>query len=279
MPLLSVITAAWAPSARFITEARESLFAERLPAGWELEWIVQEDGEHPHLHEVVGDDPRTRYGANHIRAGVAGTRNLALARARGDWIRVLDQDSLIFPEGLEHQLERIGALPEISWVGGLMHILREDGQTEADHSSDIPEGQVEPGWVMDEFARRPSFPLWCGNLVMRSTMVRALGGWGALPRSDDLLLVGALSELVPGYWLPREVGVYRCWAGQDAGTPAWHRQRELAWSAVYGRVRAMAAVGLSFDGAPAAGRTTASTPGPVAFPVEAVDEYALPPAD
>lgn len=238
MPLLSVITAAWAPSADHLEQVAASVLSQQLPAGWELEWLVQEDGEQPRLRTGLPSDRRIRYRAVGVRAGIAGTRNLALARARGDLLRVLDHDDLITEGALARQIGVLEAHPDVAWVGGTMRVRRPDGGLEPDRARQAA-GRVAAGWVMAHFRSRELFPLWCGNLVMRTRPVRALGGWGALPRSEDLLLVGALSELFDGWWLTDPVGEYRLWPAQTVATHDWQRLKEVAWSAVHARVDAL----------------------------------------
>lgn len=247
MPLVSVITAAWAPSSEHLQSAATSVLGQQLPDGWELEWIVQEDGEVGGLREALPADERVRYACNGIRAGIAGTRNLALSRARGEWIRVLDHDDLILDGALERQIAAITSHRRATWVGGPMLIRREDGGLE-DDLANVPAGLVPAGWVMDQFRRTEFFAVWCGNLLMRTDLVRALGGWGGLPRSEDLFLVGALSQISEGVWLEEPVGEYRIWTGQTVATPAWAAQREAAWAAVIGRVDALRDLKLPLPG-------------------------------
>src|SRR5437879_3785904 len=45
MPTLSIITAVLAGKHQHLAETYRSLAAQELPAGWDWEWLVQEDGE------------------------------------------------------------------------------------------------------------------------------------------------------------------------------------------------------------------------------------------
>jgi hypothetical protein len=47
MPSISVITAVYQPVEEYIREAAVSVATRRLPIGWDLEWLVQEDGDAP----------------------------------------------------------------------------------------------------------------------------------------------------------------------------------------------------------------------------------------
>ena len=78
MPLISVITAAYAPTADYLAETAASISALELPPGFDLEWVVQEDGDSPQLAGFFAGLDFARYEANGRRYGTALTRNLAL---------------------------------------------------------------------------------------------------------------------------------------------------------------------------------------------------------
>lgn len=95
--LVSVITPVFPPTASYLPEAYRSLLAQRLPDGWAWEWLVQVDGEPDSISELLpGGDSRI-----HLEAGKHGgpavARNLALARARGPLVKVLDADDMLCP--------------------------------------------------------------------------------------------------------------------------------------------------------------------------------------
>ena len=66
-----------------------------MPRGWRWEWLVQEDGATGVARDILpADDERIVFGTGR-RGGVAITRSLALARARGDLVKNLDQDDIL----------------------------------------------------------------------------------------------------------------------------------------------------------------------------------------
>ena len=48
---VTVVTAVHAPSARFLPEAYRSLCGQRLPEGWDWQWLIQEDGSRRRLEK------------------------------------------------------------------------------------------------------------------------------------------------------------------------------------------------------------------------------------
>jgi glycosyltransferase involved in cell wall biosynthesis len=97
MSLISVITAVYEPVTEYLRKAASSVAALKMPARWELEWLVQEDGNAPNARDLAAG---ARYEANGARLGTATTRNLALSRARGQLVAVLDYDDVLLPDGL-----------------------------------------------------------------------------------------------------------------------------------------------------------------------------------
>ena len=93
MNTISVITPVHAPSLPHPADA--SLAGQELH-GWEWQWIVQEDGQAGILKGHLPDDPRISTGQG--RPGGPGVaRTLALARADGVLVKVLDADDLLTP--------------------------------------------------------------------------------------------------------------------------------------------------------------------------------------
>ncbi|MFI9380654.1 glycosyltransferase family 2 protein [Kutzneria sp. NPDC052558] len=220
MPLLSIVTAAHAGRADFLPSTGESVAAQQLPPGWELEWLVQEDGDDPHLAEIVEAVPQVRYHANGQQRGIADTRNLALSRARGDLVRTLDSDDLLLPGALAGPIERFAEHPELHWVAARPRYLDRDGAWFT-YFLLLPTGIVRPRLVGDYLMQHRMCPLHCAGLTMRTASVRALGGWAANPRTEDIELLAALSELTPGYLEPEESWIYRMHDGQTVHDPAW----------------------------------------------------------
>jgi glycosyltransferase involved in cell wall biosynthesis len=95
--IVSILTAAFTPIADYFADTLVSVAGQFAPAGWGIEWIVQEDGESPRLREIVDTVPFGCYAANNARLGIAATRNLALSRATGEIVQMLDHDDILLP--------------------------------------------------------------------------------------------------------------------------------------------------------------------------------------
>ncbi len=146
-------------------------------------------------------------------------RTLALARASGSLVKVLDADDLLTPGVIGRD---IGAMKDsdIGWSTSRVLDLLPDGTT-AGFPGDPAAGRIRRGVVLDYWRthdyRASVHP---ATLCIRRDLVLALGGWMALPASEDTGLLIAASVVSDGYFSP-EVGLlYRKWPGQVTGQPA-----------------------------------------------------------
>lgn len=244
VPLCSIITAAGSPDPVHTLECWRSIAAQEDLGSWEFEWCVQEDGGDPGLRDVLPRDERIRYDAAGIRHGIATTRNLALSRARGEIVRVLDQDDLLVPLALRNQLRAFDDHEHAAWVAGRAADLLPDGSTRL-VEVDLPTGIITPGTLVDSWSKTGIFPVHTAGVALRTTIARAFGGWAALPRSEDLSLLAAVSTVFAGIHLPTLSFHYRQWPGQTTRTDSFATAKESAWRSVHQRARAVSEVFLT----------------------------------
>lgn len=237
-----VVTAVHAPSAPFLPEAHASLLAQELPDGWEWHWLIQEDGESDEVAPYVPDDERVTFRQG--RAGGPGVaRTMALAHADGAYVKVLDADDRLAPGALARDVAALEGDPTLGWATSRVLDLLPDGST-AGFPGDPGHGPIERGTVLDHWTahgfRAPVHP---ATLCVRRELLVALGGWMALPASEDTGLLLALNSVARG-WFSSEVGLlYRKWEGQATGQAAHvdAAERDVRMAVVEARARALAA--------------------------------------
>ncbi|MFE1175195.1 glycosyltransferase family 2 protein [Streptomyces sp. NPDC058773] len=244
---LIIVTAVHAPSARFLPEAYASLRLQELPDGWEWHWLIQEDGTSDEVAPYVPDDARVTFRQG--RAGGPGVaRTIALAHADGEYIKVLDADDQLPPGALARDLAALEADPGIGWTTSRALDLLPDGST-AGFPGDPEPGPIERGTVLDFWTangfRAQVHP---ATLCVRRGLALALGGWMALPASEDTGLLLALNATSRG-WFSAEVGLhYRKWPGQ-ATSQTSHTdttEREARMAVVEARARELAGMGWGY---------------------------------
>ncbi|MFD9692318.1 glycosyltransferase family 2 protein [Kitasatospora sp. NPDC059088] len=238
--IISVITAVHGPSAPFLPDAYKSLLAQRLPEGWDWQWIIQEDGETDAVAPYVPDDARVTFGqGRHGRAGVA--RTMALSRAVGQFVKVLDADDMLVAGVLARDLAALQR-PGVCWSTSRVLDLLPDGST-VGFDQDPPEGPIGRGAVLEHWkAHNFRAQVHPATLCARRDLVLALGGWMALPASEDTGLLMALDATSRG-WFSAETGLlYRKWPGQStASTAHVHEgERSARMAVIEARARVLA---------------------------------------
>ncbi|MET8627743.1 glycosyltransferase [Kitasatospora sp. NPDC004669] len=239
--IISVITAVHGPSASYLPDAYKSLVAQQLPEGWDWQWVIQEDGETGDVAPYVPDDIRVSFGqGRHGRAGVA--RTMALSRAVGEFVKVLDADDMLTAGVLARDLAALRR-PGICWTTSRVLDLLPDGST-VGFDQDPPEGPIARGAVLEHWkAHDFRAQVHPATLCARRDLVLALGGWMALPASEDTGLLMALDATSRG-WFSAETGLlYRKWPGQStASTAHIHEgERSARMAVIEARARVLAA--------------------------------------
>lgn len=243
MPLMSVLTPAQLGRAEFLAEAGRSLEDQELPAGWRLEWVIQEDGDSPGLPATLEAFRLVRYQANGQSFGAAVTRNLALSRARGVLSHMLDSDDLLLPGALAAIITAFETYPRIHWVAGQADDLLWD-TTRIPFPPRMPPGYVERGALNAYLDRHGEPPVHPAGLTYRTETARALGGWVASPRWEDLALLVAFAELTPGFITNELTWLYRKHAEQTTGQSAWASLHDESMAVIRQRINALRALGL-----------------------------------
>ena len=239
-----IVTAVHGPSAAFLPEAYKSLEQQELPAGWEWHWVIQEDGRTDEVLPYVPDDTRVTFRQG--RPGGPGVaRTIALAHAEGPYVKILDADDQLTPGTLARDLAVLEADPAIGWTTSRVLDLLPDGST-AGFPGDPDDGPIERGAVLD-FWKANGFraQVHPATLCVRRDLLLGLGGWMALPASEDTGLLLALNSVSRG-WFSGEVGLlYRKWDGQATSRPTHvdPAEREARMAVVEARARALAAFG------------------------------------
>lgn len=246
MPTVSIITAAYAPSVSFMPETIASVASLKVPDGWDVEWIIQEDGDNPVLSERFADVPGASYAANGRQLGIAGTRNLALERASGGLLRVLDSDDVLLPNAVSALVPHFESLP-IHWAVGQADDLMSDGRRVA-WDPLIPTGLVKAGAV-NEYAIKHggNWPIHCAGLMLRTDTVRALGGWAGVPSDEDIIMFSALADFCDGYNDPEVTWLYRQHPGQVTRTAVWRQQSAIGRRIALQRIRSVRALHMGFN--------------------------------
>jgi len=229
MPILSIITAVDPQAAEHLPETSESIARQVLPTGWTWEWIVQCDGGTPEERQCVRDllpaDDRVNYGASR-KGGPGVARTMALARVGGRAVKVLDADDRLTDGALARDLDGL-AQPGVGWVTSSVLDYR-DGRLSS-YEYDPQAGRIRSGEVYRAYhSENYRILVHPATLCVDYSLLLALGGWMALPASEDTALLLALDAVADG-WFNAEAGmIYRHWPAQMTARPSHSDPDELA---------------------------------------------------
>jgi glycosyltransferase involved in cell wall biosynthesis len=240
--VISVVTPVYQPRPDHLTEAYASIQAQDLPDEWEWQWVVQEDGTTGILDSLLPADVRISSGQG--RHGGAGTaRTLALSRVAGELVKVLDADDQLAPGSLARDISIFQDYPRVQWTTSRVLDLLPDGST-VGFEDDPPAGLIARRSVID-FWQSHNFraSVHPATLCLRRDFLLALGGWMALPASEDTGLLLAANAVADGYFIPDTGLLYRKWAGQSTANPAHDdaTERSARMQVIADRVDSLAA--------------------------------------
>lgn len=242
MRVVSVITPVHAAGAQYLNAAFQSLLAQDLPEGWCWEWIIQEDGDDggSAVTDLLPDDERISY-ARGRRGGPGIARTMALSRARGELVKVLDADDELPPGTLWRDVQVLAKNGLIDWTTSRVLDLLPDGST-AGFDFDPPEGRIEIGTVLSHWVRHDHrAQVHPATLCIRRSVLLMLGGWMALPASEDTGLLLALNAVSTGWFIATPGLRYRKWPGQATANIAHTNPAERAarMTVIEARARAL----------------------------------------
>ncbi|WP_405803113.1 GltA [Streptomyces sp. NBC_01187] len=225
--VISVITPVHVGGDGFILETFESLASQKLPAGWSLEWVVQEDGRTGEPLRGVPDLPWVSKG-NGRAGGAARARTVALPRARGSLVRTLDADDLL-PDAdvLARDIDVLLDRPGIGWCVSPCLDLLPNGELKEGPNDPAP-GLLPDGFLLDSLIEG-ELPVMGTTMTAHTALVRAVGGWPAIPAFEDAATLLAC-EAVSSGWVQEQPGeIYRKHTSQSTASVEYHdpKEREL----------------------------------------------------
>lgn len=212
--IVSVITPVHPAKADFLDDAYDSLAAQEMPAGWAWQWLVQEDGTDAVLAARMPDDKRVAYACGRA-GGPAVARTIALARAEGELVKVLDADDVLAPGALARDIAVLAEHPDVGWTTSRAPNLLPDGSLDPYCCNPNPGRIEQAAFIEDEPADDYEPPVHPATLCVRRDLLLMVGGWMALPASEDTGLLLALNAVSAGYFIGEDGLWHRRWEGQS----------------------------------------------------------------
>ena len=217
------------------------------PTGWSGNGCSKRTDRSPPKRRSHGGTTGFAIGWNGVQQGAAGTRNFALARARGEMFRNLDDDDRLSRGALRAAAAVLAEHDHVAYVVG--PALDLVGQELVAFPEVLPPGLIEPMVLVDLWRARDHLgAVHPTTLCARRDVVLALGGYPAIAGSEDTALLMALSATVYGWQLDVPVLEYRRHDGQTLAT-SWAADphtRSQRYAAINARVDAIRRERLAF---------------------------------
>ena len=184
-PLVSVIMPAWNAEDTIAAAAASILCQTWGNLGLLIVDDASEDGTWAEMQRIAASDSRVKILRNKINVGPYVSKNLAMTKAKGDWITGHDADDWAHPQRLEHHLNAV---------------LAEDGPPSASVAWML---RLLPDGMIDEFTRLSYFsddgvsrhaPISC--LIETRFLRTHLGGWDCVRFGADSELMGRITTAI-----------------------------------------------------------------------------------
>ena len=228
--MLSILTPVLANDGtrELLPETITSVEQQALPPGWNLEWIIMEDGKDPILEDYPWPDS-VHYRKIEKQVGEPSARTLALSMAIGEVVLAFDADDTLPTESLMKICTAFDENPAAQWVAGQESTPRHPTPwiNRDDPQDYIEAGFCQPGVIYPFWKRTGQFPVTFQCSYKTDTLWK-YGGYPAMPYSGDINLLFAESSIEPGVVLHDTVLNYRRWPGQMTAQKEYFAVKDLS---------------------------------------------------
>jgi glycosyltransferase involved in cell wall biosynthesis len=173
--------------ARYLREAIDSVLSQHYR---DLELLVVDDDSDDDSVAIANSvaDPRLRCISGQGRHGLAGTLNIGLRAAAGQYVARLDQDDVAHPDRIQKQAALLDRQPNVALVGSLARLVDERGAPAGIVRRPLSAAGIRWYSLLEN-------PVIHSTAMFRLDVVNALGGYDdALELSEDYDLWGRILQ-------------------------------------------------------------------------------------
>ncbi len=187
---------------RYLIDAIDSILVQTFQ---DLEIIVVDDGSTDNSPQIAQRYDSVVHYLSQTNQGVAASRNLGLAAAKGDYIAFLDQDDIFLPHKLSSQVDLLEQNPKLGMVNSGWEIIDRAGEVKS---------AVKP-WLQIPNLSSANLIVWkpvfLGAMLFRRSWLERLNGFNTtLEQTPDVDLVMDLANIgCPAAWVEQTTVQYR----------------------------------------------------------------------
>ncbi|MDP4285496.1 MAG: glycosyltransferase family A protein [Bacteroidota bacterium] len=208
-PLVSVLMTAYNRE-KYIAEAIESVLASTYT---NFELIIVDDGSTDNTVSIARSfeaiDTRVKVYVNETNLGDYPNRNRAASYAKGKYLKYLDSDDSIYPEGLSYCIEEMEKYPNSSF--GLSMIDNDSGTSVFMNSEEV---------IRKHFFQSSHLSAGPTGMIIKRELFEKIGGFD--PRfymASDSFFNIHVASISPVVLLKQKFFYYRIHEGQEQNNP------------------------------------------------------------
>lgn len=188
----------------YIKNAIESVLAQTYK---DFEMIIVDDNpvgseERKLTENVIRDitDPRVHYVQNEKNLGGAGSRNVAIDLAKGEYIAFLDDDDMYLPDRLKVQVEAMMANEWDVCVMDGATFKYETGEPVSERHQHLWDGMSNDDLIRSHLMYHIS---GTNSFMFRTDFIRKIGGFDIVPSCQEYILMQKALDAKPKFgYLP-----------------------------------------------------------------------------
>lgn len=188
----------------YIKNAIDSVLAQTYK---EFEMIIVDDNpvdseERKLTENVIRDitDPRVHYVQNEKNLGGAGSRNVAIDLAKGEYIAFLDDDDMYLPDRLKVQVEAMMANEWDVCVMDGATFKYETGEPVSERHQHLWDGMSNDDLIRSHLMYHIS---GTNSFMFRTDFIRKIGGFDIVPSCQEYILMQKALDAKPKFgYLP-----------------------------------------------------------------------------
>ncbi len=227
IPQVSILIPAYNPA--YFEQALRSALAQTFPS---IEIIVCDDSPAADIHAVVRryPDARVRYERNETNLGFAGNFTRCFTLARGEYIKFLNDDDVLHPDGVRRMVTAFTEHPGVTLVTSKRRMINDRHEPLKDVFATAPLANVEcrmKGAALGDHALRhsvnfigePTTALFRkADVHVQRENIFHLAGHDYVCLADLSLWLRLLAR-GDALYFPEELSLFRIHAGQEQRKP------------------------------------------------------------
>ena len=201
-PVVSIIMNCY-NSEKYLKETIESVYSQTFKE-WEIIFWDNLSTDNS-ANIACSFDGKLKYhkGENFLTLGEA--RNMAISKAEGEYIAILDCDDLWYPEKLEKQINVLKSQPEVDLIYSNYELLYTNGNYVLNKTDLSITHYCNAFWPL--FLHKITIP-W-PTIIMRKNALESVGGFSDFKSVEDFDLLLKMAEKGIFFFIDQVLAVYR----------------------------------------------------------------------